>query len=400
MQMPMLTLAVLDFRNMIRGILPKKTARYSVFGIAALSSMLLSLAIISLVLTNPDASKNLVKVNMLAGMLLSMTSFALILVTFMASQDIENPNQLKIALLSPWSETYQIIPRILALIFLAVIPFIVMITPFFLPVLFKDFFSALYLILMIACGLIYSVLLSILLISVLVKFFGRQKGSRLSVMLSAMLIPFSGFLFQKLLSLKISTDSVGIFLLVSFLLIPILISFIIKQYRNALLNSSDLLFSREPVWGQYPWSRFFWRSRAPWIILSFPILSIITLISPDGKSLIWKSFAIFFSCVAIPYIINELIEWNRNNPVLWDTSPNKIEAMKQLVLYQFIPILIISLISIFALGVVFNKLNWAIFTTCLLPLQFGILNFRYGKSVTIILTSFSVLFIYFSPIFS
>jgi hypothetical protein len=400
MRIPMLTLAVLDFRNMVRGFITNKALRYSIFGVFVLFSVLLCFLMVGLYLKNPSALKNLANVGIFAGMLLTMTSFALTIVTLTASKDVENPYQLKMALLSPQSEIRQIMPRIAALVFVAVIPFAVMMFPFVLPIFFTNFFFASYLILLISFGLIFSVLLALSLISILVKFLGRQRGSKFSFMLAALLIPVSAIMFQKLLLLKISGDAIGIFLLISLVSVPILTFFVLKQYRVALLDSTDFLYSKEPVWGQYPWSRFFWRSRGPWFVLSFPVSAIVTLVSPNGQTLIWKNVAIYFTGIVIAFIINDLLEWDRSNPALWNTSPNKSEAMKQLILHQVMPIFFISITIIFSLGIAFHKLNWAIIVACLIPLQFGILNFRYGKWLTFFLTSFSVIFIFLSPIFS
>lgn len=401
MQIPILTLAVLDFRNMVRGILPKKAVRYGIFGTLIFSALLLSILTVGIALTDPNASKNLTKINMLAGLLLNMTSAALVLVTFMSSQDVENPTQIKMSLLSPWIESYQIIPRIIALILIATIPFGIFIVPFLLPVLITHFFSGIYLILITIFSLVFSVILSNLTISVLVKFFGRHRGSKTASMMSILLASFVGLSFQKAFSLRISFESLNIFLISSILIIPILTFFSLKYYRMTLLNSKENLFSKEPNWGVYPWTQLFLRGKSLWIISSM-LLGIFTtfFLMPNGKDFIWRSLAISLSSVLIAFVINDLILWDRDHSILWKIAPNRFNVMKQLVLSKFLPLFIITIICIFALGITFNKLNWAIATACLVPLQFGILNFRYGKLLTFILTSFSCIFIMYSPIFS
>lgn len=395
-----LKMTIFELKDTVHGMIPSRIMRYSLVGFLLIVSVFISSALVYLVLTNSPLAKNLVQIDKLNGFLISLLSVALFTTMLGAARNLEQPSKIRLVLLSPWLESRQLIPKMVSLLFISVIPFMLFATPFILVATLKDLNLAFILFIRSFFALMWSFIISIASVIILVSIFGREKGSKIASMAAIIANFLLIYLGVHLFSLKISSEYAYYFVFISIVFCPILILFILKKYRHVLLNSKDHLVSKEPKWGTYPWFQFLTRGKSPWIILAMFISPIITIINSNDQAYVWKSISISLTCIPLAYIINDLLSWDRANPKLWSIAPYHSRAVNQLILYQVIPIILISLAVVVYLGLAFHKINWLIATACLIPLQLPILHFKRGKILAAITTSFSVLFIFFSPIFS
>jgi hypothetical protein len=395
-----LKMMMLELHDTVRGIVPSSILRHLIGLGALLVSSAMGFFLLYATLTEAEFTKNLIRIDKLNGVLLFLFGIALFTTLLGAAHHLEHPAQSRMALLSPWVESRQLLPKVLSLLIISVSPFALFVSPFVLPVAFKNPELALTLLVRTACIFMWSFLFSNCTVVVLAKNFGREKGSKsafmISVLATATLLLFGSHLFF----VQISSKLVYQFVVASLIACPLAIALVLGQFRNVLLSSQDHLLSKEPHWGTYPWFQLFKRGRAPWIVLIMIVSPLTVLINPGGSAFIWKSISLSLTTIPLAYIINDLLSWDRANPKLWLLAPRQSFAMRQLVMRQALPIMLVSFAVAIALGVTFNKINWLAATVCLIPLQIPILHFSSGRAFTFITTTFSVIFILFNPIFN
>jgi hypothetical protein len=286
--MTVVALLVWEIRAIVRGWVPMRALRY-----AAASALLMVTALMTatLVLVPSSVQRgSTLSADGVAAMIVLLMSISIAAALAGGVGQLRAPERWQLLRLAPLPDYIRTFLPTAAMIILGTAACGVVVAPFIIVSMSSAPRTAALLALMGACAAAWSVVLALSVLVCAARLLGRQRAAAFAGALPLTFVVLAPWSVRSITRIGIERPALSLGLLASFVMIPIAGRWASRAFVALLQTADEPRVFPEPEWGRPSWMRRLLRTDAPWGMVGFGLLALISAAS--GFPARWGTIAL------------------------------------------------------------------------------------------------------------